>query len=75
MLFRSFLPASRSGQWQFDLPGFVLQQLARAGIADSAAIAEDTYTSPARFFSYRRATHQAEPDYGRNLSVIGLAAT
>ena len=70
-----FIPASRPNHWQFDLPGFVLQQLARAGIADSAAIAEDTYTSPARFFSYRRATHQAEPDYGRNLSVIGLAAT
>ena len=30
----------------------------------------DTYADERRFFSYRRATHRKEPDYGRLLSVI-----
>ncbi|MEA3063666.1 MAG: hypothetical protein QOJ27_94, partial [Sphingomonadales bacterium] len=25
-----------------------------------------------RFFSYRRATHRGEPDYGRQISLIAL---
>jgi polyphenol oxidase len=33
---------------------------------------EDTYGQPRRFFSYRRTTHLAEPDYGRQISLIAL---
>jgi len=36
------------------------------------ALGEDTYFQPARFFSFRRATH-GEPGYGRQISLIGLA--
>ena len=32
----------------------------------------DTYADEARFFSFRRATHRGEPDYGRQISLIGL---
>jgi copper oxidase (laccase) domain-containing protein len=32
----------------------------------------DTYADPDRFFSFRRATHHGEADYGRQLSLIGL---
>ena len=32
----------------------------------------DTYADEARFFSYRRATHRGEPDYGRQIAIIGL---
>ena len=32
-----------------------------------------TYADPARFFSYRRATHRGEPDYGRHVNAIALA--
>ena len=32
----------------------------------------DTYADPQRFFSYRRKTHQNEPDYGRLVSAIAL---
>lgn len=71
---RFFAPGSRPGHCQFDLPGFVLHQLAQAGVAEHTDIAADTYPSAQRFFSYRRATHNGEPDYGRNLSVIGLRA-
>ena len=31
-----------------------------------------TYSDPARFFSYRRATHEGAPDYGRLISAITL---
>jgi hypothetical protein len=31
-----------------------------------------TYADPVRFFSYRRATHLQESDYGRMLSAIVL---
>ena len=31
-----------------------------------------TYSEPDRFFSYRRATHAGEPDYGRLISAIRL---
>ena len=33
----------------------------------------DTYADPDRFYSYRRATHRGEADYGRQLSAIALA--
>ena len=31
-----------------------------------------TYAEAGDFFSYRRATHRAEPDYGRHISAIAL---
>lgn len=71
---RFFVAGERPGHWQFDLPGFVLQCLVAAGVNAPIALRHDTYADPQRFFSYRRATHAGEPDYGRNLSVIGLAS-
>ena len=44
-----------------------------AGITRIEALGQDTYAQPERFFSFRRATHRGEPDYGRQLSLIGLA--
>ena len=35
-------------------------------------LARCTYSDPERFFSYRRTTHQNEPDYGRLISAIAL---
>ena len=37
------------------------------------ALGLDTYADPDRFYSYRRATHRGEADYGRQVSLIGLA--
>jgi len=34
----------------------------------------DTYALEDRYYSYRRATHRGEPTYGRQVSIIGLAA-
>ncbi len=57
----------------FDLPAFVARQLQRAGIADFTASPHCTYAHPELFYSYRRATHLAEPDYGRQISAIVVA--
>ena len=45
---------------------------ARAGIGFFEDSGLDTYADEARFFSYRRATHRKEPDYGRLVSAIAL---
>jgi copper oxidase (laccase) domain-containing protein len=48
-------------------------RLAAAGLGRIEALGEDTYSQPERFFSFRRATHRAEPDYGRQISLIALS--
>lgn len=67
-----FFADGKPGHHQFDLEGFVLSRVAEAGIARVEALGLDTYANPDRFYSYRRATHRAEPDYGRQISLIAL---
>jgi polyphenol oxidase len=67
-----FFALGRAGHHQFDLEGFVLSRLAASGLARIEALGEDTYSQPDRFFSYRRATHRGEADYGRQISLIAL---
>jgi copper oxidase (laccase) domain-containing protein len=56
----------------FDLPGFVLHQLALAGVIAPQWSGHDTLAAPDLFYSNRRALHQTEGDYGRLLSAIML---
>lgn len=67
-----FVPAARPQHHLFDLPGFIVMRLSAAGVA-AQSIALCTYADADRFFSYRRATHCGERDYGRLLSAITLA--
>ena len=67
-----FFAAGRPGHWQFDLPGYVGARLEKAGIARVELLGLDTYPDAERFYSFRRATHRAEPDYGRQISLIAL---
>ncbi|MEE9432810.1 MAG: peptidoglycan editing factor PgeF [Sphingorhabdus sp.] len=60
--------------YQFDIEGYVAVKLAAAGIAKVGCLGEDTYSQPDRFYSYRRACHKGEADYGRQISLIGLSA-
>jgi len=69
-----FFEAGQGDRALFDLTGYVRHRLRRAGIADPDILPVDTYAD-ARFFSYRRATHRKEPDYGRQLSAIMLSPT
>lgn len=55
----------------FDLPGYVRVRLAALGV-EADWTGHCTYRDPARFFSYRRATHAGEPDYGRLVAAIAL---
>ena len=69
---RFFMPGVRPGHFQFDLPGFVEDALRRAGVENIFNLSRDTYGEENYFFSYRRATHRHEIDYGRQLSAIAL---
>jgi polyphenol oxidase len=67
-----FFAAGKPGHAQFDLPGFIAHRLAAAGVASIDDLKLDTYPDAERFFSYRRATHRGEPDYGRHIAAICL---
>jgi YfiH family protein len=69
---RFFAPAQRPGHRMFDLAGYVVSTLQRTGIERIEDIGHCTYADPAQFYSYRRATHRAEPDYGRHVNAIVL---
>ena len=68
---RFFMPSRVTGRFMFDLPGFIVSRLVAAGVT-AGALQLCTYADESRFFSYRRATHRNEPDYGRLLSAIVL---
>lgn len=67
-----FFADGRAGRHRFDLEAYVAARLAAAGIGRVEALGLDTYADETRFFSYRRATHRGEPDYGRAIALIGL---
>ena len=67
-----FFSDGQPGCFQFDLEGYVVSRVADAGVRRIEALGLDTYSDPERFFSYRRATHRGEPDYGRQISLIAL---
>lgn len=68
-----FRPAARDGHALFDLAGYIAARLDRAGVREVEDLGLCTYAEPERFFSFRRTTHRAEPDYGRHINAIALA--
>lgn len=67
-----FFADGRSGHHQFDLEAYVAHRLAAAGIRTVETLGLDTYSNEDRFYSFRRATHRDEPDYGRQIAIIGI---
>jgi len=67
-----FVPSQRAGHWQFDLESYVASRLAEAGVNRIERLSVCTYAGDGAFFSYRRATHRGEADYGRDISAILL---
>ncbi len=67
-----FAPSPRSGHHQFDLAGFIMARLAGLGLGQSHDMALDTYADDSLFYSYRRACHRDENDYGRQIAAITL---
>ncbi len=70
-----FLAEGPNGRPHFDLEAYVVARLAAAGVRRIEASGLDTYALEGRFYSYRRATHRGEPTYGRQISLIGVAAS
>lgn len=70
---RHFSPSEREGHSMFDLPGFINERLGKAGVGEAADLGLCTYADEERFYSYRRATHRGEDDYGRFMSAIVLS--
>ena len=57
---------------QFDLIGYGLHRLRKAGVGHAEWTGHCTYSDPERFYSYRRSVHKKQADYGRLISVIRL---
>lgn len=69
-----FFVRGPAGKPHFDLPAYVEHRLQSAGV-QAENLNLDTYADPERFYSFRRATHRGEADYGRQVSLIGLSGT
>jgi YfiH family protein len=67
-----FVPSTRPGHHMFDLAGYVAGRLGGLGLASVEVLGLDTCADEARFFSYRRACHAGEDDYGRLISLVAL---
>lgn len=67
-----FVLSDRPNHHRFDLSGYVLSRLDKLELATISRLAGDTYSDASRFFSFRRATHRGENDYGRMISAIAL---
>jgi purine-nucleoside/S-methyl-5'-thioadenosine phosphorylase / adenosine deaminase len=70
---RFFTAADRAGHANFDLPGYIAARLHAAAVGTVEDLSRCTYAEPQQFYSYRRATHCSEPDYGRHINAIVLA--
>jgi hypothetical protein len=69
---RRFFINSPTGRYLFDLPGYGLWRLRRAGVGLAEWTGHCTYRDAESFYSFRRTTHAGEADYGRQISVIRL---
>jgi len=67
-----FAPSVKLAHFMFDLPRFIAVRLEKAGIGAIGDCGIDSYADEARCFSYRRATHRKDPDYGRLVAAIAL---
>lgn len=69
---KHFFAKGKGDRNLFDLPGYGLHRLRRSGLRAAEWIRHCTYSDATRFYSYRRATHSGEADYGRLISAIRL---
>lgn len=70
---RFFATPVPGGKPRFDLPAFILADLAGKGLASVVSSVTCTYANESDFFSFRRTTHREEADYGRQISAILVA--
>lgn len=56
----------------FNLPLYIKKRLLTAGLTQVDCFSHDTYKNENLFFSYRRACHRNEKNYGRQMGAISL---
>ena len=66
----SFFKKNVNKKYNFDLRGFINQELINLKVKNIENINIDTYSQSNLFYSYRRSCHNKEIDYGRCISVI-----
>lgn len=69
-----FKAARKPGHQMFDMPGYIAYRLSLSGIRKVSLMGLDTYADEENFYSFRRATHRGEGDYGREMSAIVIKA-
>ena len=69
---RFFVANDRDGYFRFDLEAYVVLRLEDTGVINIEKLSACTYGRAGDFYSFRRATHAGEKDYGREVSAIML---
>lgn len=69
---RFFVSSGREGYFRFDLEAYVVLRLEDTGVTNIEKLSACTYGRAGDFYSFRRATHGNEKDYGREVSAIML---
>ena len=67
-----FTDSVKAGHYMFDLPKYLIDRLKAFRVGTVVDTGLCTYAGEADFFSYRRATHAGETDYGRQIAAITL---
>ena len=69
---RFFKQAAKEGHFIFNLPGYAVHRLKKAGIETVYDTQQDTLPNEDVYYSYRRSCQRQETDYGRQMSAIVL---
>ena len=67
-----FTDSMKKDHYMFDLPGYLTTRMKAFGVGEVIDSGLCTYSDSAAYFSYRRATHAQEKDYGRQIAAITL---
>jgi YfiH family protein len=67
-----FVRGGTGARPRFDLAGYALDRLRRAGVAEAQGLGVCNFTLQDELFSYRRSRVRGDADYGRQISAIVL---
>ncbi len=67
-----FANSIKSDHYMFNLPRYLVDRMAAFGVGKVQNLDICTYANADEYFSYRRATHKNEKDYGRQIAAISL---
>ena len=67
-----FTPSVKQEHYMFDLPQYLVDRMKTFGVGTVINSGFCTYAHVGDYFSYRRATHAGEKDYGRQIAAISI---